>query len=142
MSKTLNKLTKAVMLASLLVITTIAIAQDGTIYPLKAPAEPTLSHSAQAVLKDSPRPRLGSDSGVIRWRGTFPKRPSRRSCPNQERRMARPSSWRPEEASDGYLWVTKAGKLLKRWQTRALLRSCLNTDSIPPQNHSMVLKSQ
>ena len=40
MSKPLNKLTKAVMLASLLVITTIAMAQDGTIYPFTTPAEP------------------------------------------------------------------------------------------------------
>jgi acetyl esterase/lipase len=40
MPKSLQKLAKPVMLAVLLVITTFAIAQDGTIYPLATPAEP------------------------------------------------------------------------------------------------------
>src|SRR6478609_10172685 len=40
MSPSLIKLTKAAALASLLVFTASAVAQDGTIYPLEAPAEP------------------------------------------------------------------------------------------------------
>jgi acetyl esterase/lipase len=40
MYNTVNKLTKIVMQAALLVITTVALAQDGTIYPLATPAEP------------------------------------------------------------------------------------------------------
>jgi acetyl esterase/lipase len=40
MFSTITKLTKVAIQAALLVITTTAIAQDGTIYPLKAPAEP------------------------------------------------------------------------------------------------------
>src|SRR5688572_1003313 len=56
MSKTLNKLTKAVMLASLLVITTIAIAQDGTIYPLTAPAEPNAIPLGTGGVEGQPAP--------------------------------------------------------------------------------------
>ena len=56
MSKTLNKLTKAVMLASLLVITTIAIAQDGTIYPLAAPAEPNAIPLGTGGVEGQPAP--------------------------------------------------------------------------------------
>jgi len=40
MRKTFHNLIKTAMLASLVIVTTFAVAQDGTIYPLKAPAEP------------------------------------------------------------------------------------------------------
>jgi acetyl esterase/lipase len=40
MPKLLNKLTEAIMIASFLITTTFAIAQDGTIYPLATPDEP------------------------------------------------------------------------------------------------------
>jgi acetyl esterase/lipase len=40
MHNTLHKLTKIVMLIALFAITTFAMAQDGTIYPLATPAEP------------------------------------------------------------------------------------------------------
>jgi hypothetical protein len=56
MSKILNKLTEAVMLASLLVITTIAIAQDGTIYPLTAPAEPNAIPLGTGGVEGQPAP--------------------------------------------------------------------------------------
>ncbi len=56
MSKTLNKLTQAVMLASLLVITTIAVAQDGTIYPLTAPAEPNAIPLGTGGVEGQPAP--------------------------------------------------------------------------------------
>src|SRR6187455_1380926 len=56
MSKKLNKLTKAVILASLLVITTSAIAQDGTIYPLTAPAEPNAIPLGTGSVEGQPAP--------------------------------------------------------------------------------------
>jgi acetyl esterase/lipase len=56
MSKTLNKLTKAVLLASSLVITTIATAQDGTIYPLTAPAEPNAIPLGTGGVEGQPAP--------------------------------------------------------------------------------------
>lgn len=40
MLNTFTKLTRMALLASLIVVTTFAVAQDGTIYPLNAPAEP------------------------------------------------------------------------------------------------------
>lgn len=40
MINTISNITKAIIQACLLVISTIAMAQDGTIYPLQAPAEP------------------------------------------------------------------------------------------------------
>jgi acetyl esterase/lipase len=40
MSDKINNLAKTAILVALLVLTTVAIAQDGTIYPLEAPAEP------------------------------------------------------------------------------------------------------
>lgn len=56
MTKTLNKLTQTVMLASLLVITTIAVAQDGTIYPLTAPAEPNAIPLGTGGVEGQPAP--------------------------------------------------------------------------------------
>ncbi|HEX6889446.1 MAG TPA: alpha/beta hydrolase [Chryseolinea sp.] len=50
------KLTKASIVASILLITTIAVAQDGTIYPLQAPAEPNAIKLGTGGVENQPAP--------------------------------------------------------------------------------------
>jgi acetyl esterase/lipase len=52
----LNTLTKTALLATLFAITEIATAQDGTIYPLTAPAEPNAIPLNTGGVKDQPAP--------------------------------------------------------------------------------------
>lgn len=56
MSKTLNKLTKIIIPVALLVITTFANAQDGTIYPLEAPDEPNAIKLGTGGVENQPAP--------------------------------------------------------------------------------------
>src|SRR6188474_3379989 len=54
MSDTFTNMSKTAILACLLVVSTIAIAQDGTIYPLNAPAEPNAILLGTGGVKDQP----------------------------------------------------------------------------------------
>jgi acetyl esterase/lipase len=54
MFRTITKLTKTAIQAALLVITLSAMAQDGTIYPLKAPAEPNAILLGTGGVADQP----------------------------------------------------------------------------------------
>jgi acetyl esterase/lipase len=56
MFKTINKLTKIILLVTLLAITTFAIAQDGTIYPLEAPDEPNAIKLGTGGVENQPAP--------------------------------------------------------------------------------------
>lgn len=56
MSNLLNKPAKAIMLGTLLLITTFSIAQDGTIYPLAAPAEPNAIPLGTGGVEGQPSP--------------------------------------------------------------------------------------
>ena len=56
MSDTLTNLTKIAILVCLLVVSTFAIAQDGTIYPLQAPAEPNAILLGTGGVEDQPAP--------------------------------------------------------------------------------------
>lgn len=56
MSKKFAHLTKTAILISLITVATFAVAQDGTIYPLKAPAEPNAIPLGTGGVKDQPAP--------------------------------------------------------------------------------------
>jgi acetyl esterase/lipase len=56
MLKTLNKLTKTAIKACLILVTTFAAAQDGTIYPLNAPAEPNAIPLGTGGVENQPAP--------------------------------------------------------------------------------------
>jgi acetyl esterase/lipase len=56
MSNSVNKLTKIVMLATLLFVNTFAMAQDGTIYPLATPAEPNAIPLGTGSVQGQPAP--------------------------------------------------------------------------------------
>jgi acetyl esterase/lipase len=56
MSDTFTNMTKTAILAGLLAVTTFAMAQDGTIYPLDAPAEPNAILLGTGGVKDQPAP--------------------------------------------------------------------------------------
>jgi acetyl esterase/lipase len=56
MSDTFNKVTKAALLACLIVVSTFAMAQDGTIYPLQAPAEPNAILLGTGGVEGQPAP--------------------------------------------------------------------------------------
>jgi hypothetical protein len=70
MNYNLLKLAKTSLFAILLVSAVSAMAQDGTIYPLKAPAEPKPYHLILAVWMARKLLRPGSGSGVTQWRVT------------------------------------------------------------------------
>jgi acetyl esterase/lipase len=56
MSTTLTNMTKTILLFCLLAISTFAIAQDGTIYPLQAPAEPNAIPLGTGGVESQPSP--------------------------------------------------------------------------------------
>jgi len=56
MSDTFTNMSKTAILACLLVVSTIAIAQDGTIYPLEAPAEPNAILLGTGGVEGQPAP--------------------------------------------------------------------------------------
>ena len=56
MSNTSNNMTKTVILACLLAVSTFTIAQDGTIYPLEAPAEPNAIPLGTGGVEGQPAP--------------------------------------------------------------------------------------
>jgi acetyl esterase/lipase len=56
MPNTLTKLTKITILAAFVVTTTLAMAQDGTIYPLNAPAEPNAIKLGTGGVENQPAP--------------------------------------------------------------------------------------
>ncbi|HEY9007982.1 MAG TPA: alpha/beta hydrolase [Ohtaekwangia sp.] len=56
MLNTFNKLIKIAILALLVVVTTVAWAQDGTIYPLQAPAEPNAIKLGTGGVENQPAP--------------------------------------------------------------------------------------
>ena len=56
MSDTFTNLAKTAILSCLLAVSTFALAQDGTIYPLEAPAEPNAILLGTGGVKDQPAP--------------------------------------------------------------------------------------
>jgi len=56
MSNTMYRMTKAVLVACLVAVSTFVKAQDGTIYPLQAPAEPNAIVLGTGGVKDQPAP--------------------------------------------------------------------------------------
>lgn len=56
MSDTFNNLVKIAICAPLLLVTTVAMAQDGTIYPLEAPAEPNAIKLETGGVDNQPAP--------------------------------------------------------------------------------------
>lgn len=56
MSDTFNNLVKIAICTSLLVVTTVALAQDGTIYPLQAPPEPNAIKLETGDVDNQPAP--------------------------------------------------------------------------------------
>ena len=142
MSNTFTNMTKTAILACLLVVSTFAIAQDGTIYPLKLLLNRTLFRSARAVLKASPAP----ETWFRQWGDPMAR--------NISTATLTPFLPKPGKANGaavivapggGFRWLSMGNEgweVAQALADRASLPSCSNTDSSLPLSRLIPLKSR
>ena len=142
MSHTFTNLTKTALIASLIVVATYAMAQDGTIYPLQTPAEPNAILLGTGGVEGQPAP----ETWFRQWGDPMARNISTATLtpflPKPGKANGAAVIVAQAVASDGCQWATKVGKLRRLWQTKASLPSYSNTGSFLHLSHLTPLKSR